>query len=80
MNRIFLKIIDSAFYQDVILKSSYTFMLQIGTVVVTYLFHIMIASLLGSKEYGTYVFVLSWTIILATPASFGFQTSTIKFK
>jgi O-antigen/teichoic acid export membrane protein len=79
MNRIFLKIIDSAFYQDVILKSSYTFMLQIGTVVVTYLFHIMIASLLGSKEYGTYVFVLSWTIILATPASFGFQTSTIKF-
>lgn len=65
--------------KDVLQKSSISFILQIFGAVLTYIFHILIARFLGASEYGIYVYIMSWILLLSTPASLGMQTATLRF-
>lgn len=50
-----------------------TFSLRIASMLLTFLTSIILARLLGPKEFGTYTYVMSWVILLAIPATMGFD-------
>lgn len=48
-------------------------------IVLTYLLQVFLARWLGRTEYGLYEYVLTWSLLLAVPASLGLPRATVRF-
>ncbi len=60
-------------------SSIIAFIYHIANVGLMFIFHILLARILGANEYGTYVFAISVSVFLTIPAKLGFQTSVLRF-
>ncbi len=57
---------------------SWTFVLQLFTMMVTFGTGLLLARLLGAEEYGRYTYVFTWITVLATAGTFGVDDLLIK--
>lgn len=52
--------------------------IQFGGLILTYLLQVFLARWMGKTEYGIYEYVISWSIVLAIPASLGFPRAVLR--
>ncbi|GAB4300382.1 MAG: flippase [Oscillatoriaceae cyanobacterium] len=55
------------------------FVMQVFGVGLSYIIQVLLARWMGAVEYGTYNYVLAWTVLLAIPAGLGFPTTVLRF-
>lgn len=71
---------QSSIELDVLAKNSVTILsLQAAGVTLTYLVQIFLARWMGKTEYGIYEYVISWSLVLAIPASLGLPRAVLRF-
>ncbi|MGD1704415.1 flippase [Dapis sp. BLCC M229] len=65
---------------SVLAKNSATILLlQAAGTIFTYLTQVFLAQWMGKTEYGIYEYVLSWSLVLAIPASLGLPRAVLRF-
>lgn len=66
-------------WSSLFLGVGFTFVIQAIGIGLSYVSHILFARWLGPSEYGNYIYVMSWGIVLATLARLGFPTTVLRF-
>jgi len=59
--------------------SGLTLGLRIFGVALAYASHLVLSRLLGLHDYGIYVILLGWAMLLSVPARLGFDTSALRY-
>jgi O-antigen/teichoic acid export membrane protein len=52
--------------------------LQLAGIFITYLMQIFLARWMGTEEYGLYEYVITWSLLLAVPASLGLPRAVVR--
>src|SRR5437868_6362312 len=59
--------------------SGLTLALRVFGVALAYASHLVLSRLLGLHDYGIYVILLGWAMLLSVPARLGFDTSALRY-
>lgn len=59
--------------------ASIVFLIRVASAAVAYLAQILLARLMGTSEFGIYVYAWTWVIVIGALADFGFGTASQRF-